>query len=99
MASTPRTANVCWPAASAAKAAGDLHSVNAAPSSEHSKVAPCSDEKPKLVCAVEVEPSAGPESIWVSGAVASIVQLLVAGDGSTLPTASIAWTLNECGPS
>src|SRR5688500_17970426 len=48
---------------------------------------------------VERMSGAGPAVMVVSGATRSIVQLWLAGDGSTLPAASTARTTNECGPS
>ncbi len=47
--SVARTRNSCAPAASPVYCLGELHAVNAAPSSEHSKLAPASSaENPKV---------------------------------------------------
>src|SRR3954452_24634727 len=61
----------------------------------HSNVAPeASEEKPNVASYSEVVPD-GPLSIWVSGAAGSapvIVQLRIAGVGSSLPARSRAVT-------
>src|SRR5262249_57798178 len=52
-------------------------------------------EKTRLALVLAVS-EAGPESTWVRGAVASTVQLKVAGVASALPASSIARTSNLC---
>ena len=67
------------------------------PSSSHSKAAPASLEKVKLALSEETVP-VGPESIVVSGAVVSTVQLYEAAL-LWLPAASLATTWKVCPPS
>ena len=72
------------------------------PSSEHVNVDASVAEKVK-VAEPDVTVPEGPESIVVSGGVVSAggtltVQVLVAGDASVLPAASVARTLNVCDP-
>ena len=43
--------------------------------------------------------ASGPDSIAVSGAIVSTVQVRVAGDPSVLPAASIARASKRCSPS
>jgi len=68
-------------------------------SSLHSNVDPDSLEENVNVAEVDAVVPEGPESIVVSGAVASIVQVRVAGLASVLPAASTALTENVCAPS
>ena len=68
-------------------------------SSLHSKVEGDSLDENVNVAELEVVVPDGPESIVVSGAVASIVQVRVAGLASVLPAASTALTENVCAPS
>ncbi len=69
------------------------------PSRRHSNVEPASeDENVNCGDAFVIVP-VGPESIVVFGAVASTVNVRVAGDASTLPAASVARTLNVYAPS
>src|ERR1044071_10462583 len=90
--SLARTANVCEPPARV-KACGEVHAVDAAAASLHSKVAVGSGERnSKVTLAPVIEPTAGPEVISVSGAVVSTVQVVVAGLASMLPAASMART-------
>ena len=78
--------------------AGELHGAKAAPSSEHSKLAPCSfAEKVKLALVLLVG-LAGPASNAVCGGVVSTVQVKTAGVGSTFPARSTARTANVCSP-
>ena len=78
---------------------GDAQLANVAPSSLHSKLEPLSDDaKEKLASRSFVRPW-GPEFSEVSGAVASMVNVRVAGDGSLLPAVSVARALNVCEPS
>ena len=97
-ASVARTSKVCSPSARALSACGLVHDANAPPSSLHSKVAPSFAEKAKDA-PVERVRTLGPESIVVSGAVASTENERVAGVPSTLPAASVAWTAKVCAPS
>jgi hypothetical protein len=78
---------------------GEEQLVKLPESSLHSKVAPGSSEDNTNVAELEAVVPLGPESIVVSGAVASIVHVRVAGLESTLPAASIALTVNVCAPS
>jgi hypothetical protein len=74
-----RTANRCLPAPSPLIRSGDVHFVNGASSTRHSKVPPASLEanaKSLLVSSV-VEPSVRPEAIVVWGAVPSTVKVRV----------------------
>ena len=94
-ASIARTAKVCWPGASV-YAAGEEQAAKAAPSSEHSKLEPPSEEaKAKLVDSALVVP--GPDEIVVSGGVLSTVTATGA-EVPTLPAASCACTVSVCGP-
>ena len=74
--------------------------VNVAPSTEHSNVEPASLELNSNVTesSLIVEPSAGPESIVVSGAVPSTVKVREAGVWSVCPPAT-ARTSNVWEPS
>ena len=63
------------------------------------EVALGSSEENSNVAELELVGSEGPESIVVSGAVVSMVQVLVAGVWSVLPTLSVARTENVCEPS
>jgi len=71
---------------------------NGAPSSEHSNVPDSFDEN-ENDADDDVDGLVGVESSVVSGAVASMSQLNVAGDGSVLPAGSVALTANVCEPS
>jgi hypothetical protein len=73
-ASRARTWNVCGPFARPLYVCGLVHAVNAAPSSEHSNVAPASLVKVKLA-ELEVLVAPGPVPIVVSGATVSTVQV------------------------
>src|SRR5918999_5646446 len=91
-----RTANVCSPSARLVYVTGEVQAAKAAPSSEHSKVAPAtSAEKPKV--AVLLSGSCGAESMVVSG-VARTVQVWVAGVASGLAAPSTARTAKVCSP-
>ena len=75
---------------------GEAHAANAAPSSEHSNVAPArSEENSNVAFALSVG-SSGASSIVVSGAVT--VHSWRAGDPSRLPASSIARTSKACSP-
>jgi hypothetical protein len=78
---------------------GDVHALQAPPSSWHSKVAPESGE---LKVSVALEPgdrTGGAESTVVLGACVSTVNERVAGEASVLPAASVARTDTLCAPS
>ena len=78
---------------------GDVQAANAALSSEHSKLEPCSlPEKLNVALVLRVVAGGAPEPIVVSGAAVSMVQLWVAGDWSVLPAASVARTRNTWSP-
>src|SRR3954454_10855996 len=92
--SMPRTAKEWVPSESGLVVKGDVQVVNEEPSTEHSKTAAGSSaEKPNVgVLSAVVEPSAGPESIVVSGAPRSTSKLRLAGVASVLPALSVART-------
>ena len=76
-----------------------MQAANAAPSSEHSNVEPCSlPEKLNVAFVLWVVAAGAPEPIVVFGAAVSMLQEWVAGDWSVLPAASVARTRNTCGP-
>ena len=80
-----------------------MQAANAAPSSEHWNVEPCSSaEKLNVALVLLVSAAGAPEPIEVCGAVVSggcwTVQLKLAGVASTLPSASIALTRKVCPP-
>ena len=80
---------------------GLAQAASAASSSLHWNVDPASEEV-KLndgSLSLVVEPGAGPAVIVVSGAVASTIQVRVAGEASGLPAPSIACTVKVCWPS
>ena len=92
-ASVARKETVCEPLARSANVFGLPQVVKAALSSLHSSllVSPAVPWKAKVADLVRiVEPAAGPESIVVSGAVVSTLNVRVAGVASMLPAASIA---------
>ena len=74
-ASIARTENVCSPSLRPDSARGEPHTVNAPPSSLHSKESVSSTGSPTKVNAADVvaivEPAAGPPVITVSGGVVS----------------------------
>jgi hypothetical protein len=98
-ASIARTAKVCGPSVNALVVKGDVHDLNAAPSTLHSNVEPVSlEEKPNCGVGLVVSPL-GPESMDVSGGPVSTVKDALAGVASVFPAASLARTWNVCGPS
>ena len=97
-ASVARTSKVWGPSVSAAVVCGELQAVSAAESTRHSNVALDSEENSNVGVESPVSPLA-PVSMVVSGGVVSIVQVWLAGVGSTLSAASMARTSNVCGPS
>src|ERR671923_278204 len=78
---------------------GEEHGSKLPESSWHSNVALGSSEEKVNVASVEVVVPEGPESIVVSGAAVSTVQVRVSGVWSVLPAASVARTENVCSPS
>ncbi len=91
-ASVARTRKVWSPCARPVSARGEVQVCQAPESSLHSNVAPVSSEaKPKLA-EVEAVGPLGPESIVVSGATVSTVQVRAASVASVLPAASVART-------
>jgi hypothetical protein len=78
---------------------GGVHAPNATPSSEQSKREPASPAVKAKAAVLEATVPVGPESIVVSGAAVSSVQVSSAGVGSALPAASIARARKLCGPS
>ena len=100
--SVARTLKVCAPSASVSVVKGVTHEAQSPSSTWHSKVASVGSEELKAkVISVDLVrlPSAGPESMVVSGAVASSVKLRVAGVRSSLPARSTARTWRFTGPS
>jgi hypothetical protein len=89
------TVNVCVPRRSLSYRTGEVHRLRGAPSREHSKDANSLAEKVNVADRDEIEPL-GPESIVVSGGVASTVQERVAGVWSAFPSPSAARTRNVC---
>jgi hypothetical protein len=84
---------------------GEVQAAQGPESSEHWYVEPLSLELKAKSAPVEVVVPEGPEPIVVSGGVVSAggvaacsVQLRVAGEGSVLPAASVAFTENEWEP-
>ena len=91
-ASVARTSTVCEPAARPTKSFGEAQgSHGPVPgSSWHSNVEPPSSAVKAKVALLALVGSVGPETMVVSGAVRSIVQVNDAGVGSVLPAASVA---------
>src|SRR5688500_15260330 len=94
-----RTWNVCSPNASPVYSPGEAHPEKATPSSEHSKVEPDSFAEKMKITLASVVVATGPESIVVSGGVASTIQVALAGVGSVFSDRSTARTLKTCPPS
>ena len=97
--SMARTWKVCDPPAKPVYFLGEVQLPKGAPSMEHSKVDPASEEEKLNVASGTVIVPEGPESIAVSGTVVSTVQFCAAGLASVLPTASMALTWKVCDPS
>ena len=103
--SMARTWKVCDPPAKPVYFLGEVQLPKGAPSMEHSKVDPASEEEKlnvALFCFVAPE---GPESMVVSGGMVSCggggtstVKVLEAELASTLPALSFALTSKVCGP-
>ncbi len=92
-ASVARTSKVWLPAPSAGEAVkGLMQAVQEPPSIRHSKVEPGSLELNVNVGVVSFDGCAGVESMLVTGAVRSIVQVSLAGVASVLPAGSVART-------
>jgi hypothetical protein len=98
-ASVARTRSSCAPSPRPVYSFGEAHDTNAAPSSEHSNVAPASLAARVRLAEVLVVLAAGPDGIVVCGAVESTVQLQVAGVASIEPDESTARTRSSCAPS
>ena len=77
---------------------GEVQGVKAAPSREHSNVAPGSEEKVNVTVSSLVS-AGGAECMVVWGAVVSTVQVLEAGVASVLPVTSVVLTWKVCDPS
>ena len=73
-----------------------MHAVYAAPSSEHARLAPASDEKSN-VAEVWLVVDGGADEIVVAGAAVSTVHECPA-TGPVLPAGSVARTVNACVP-
>ena len=86
------------PSGSGPSVRGDVHGANASVPRRHSNV-PGSDAVNVNCGVVTLIVPVGPDSIVVSGAAVSIVNIREAGVGSTLPAASVARTVNACVPS
>ena len=98
-ASVARIRISCWPTVRPVYSLGELHAVKAAPSSEHSNVAPASPAEKVNVALVLWVLAPGPSSIVVFGAAVSTIQVYVAGVGSVCEAPSTAWTRRVCCPS
>ena len=96
--SVARTSKVWEPSARASTVWGLEQEAKPPASSWHSKVEDSLAEKVKVASA-ELEGSAGPESMVVSGSVVSTVQVWEAGVASVLPAGSVAWTSKVWAPS
>jgi hypothetical protein len=77
---------------------GEVHGANAASSIRHSRRAPGPASNVNVGVASAVTP-VGPSPMLVAGAVVSIVNVRVTGDGSAFPAASTARTANVWSPS
>jgi Na+/proline symporter len=95
--SLARTWKVCEPSATAVYARGEVQAANAAPSSEHWKVAPASEVNEKLG-ALELLGFVGCAVIVTVGAVESIDHVYEAAV-PVFPAASVALTWKVCEPS
>ena len=96
--SLARTEKVCVPSASAEYDFGEAQLVHAPESSLHSNEPASVDENENDAVFAATVPL-GPPVIEVSGAVASMFQVHVAGVGSTAPNESRARALKVCSPS
>ena len=91
-ASVARTRRVCSPWASPVSVRGEVQACQAPESSLHSKLEPVSFDENPSVAEVDAVGPVGPESIVVSGATVSTVQVRAASLASALPAASRART-------
>ncbi len=98
-ASTARTSNTCGPSLSGVVVWGELHGSKNPPSTRHSNLASGSLDENENVGLLSAVTPLGPPVIVVSGAVVSTVNVLLAGEGSTMPCALTARTSNVCSPS
>src|ERR687895_349980 len=97
--SIARTRSWCTPTAKSMSCNGEMHALNAAPSSEQRKVAPSSLEENTKLALVNCVIVGGVALMVVSGDVVStIVQTQAAGVGSMLPETSTVRTSNVCRP-
>jgi hypothetical protein len=98
--SVARTKNACVPLVRFVKSWRPAleHGASAAASSAHAKLADASDVNVKLA-AVPVKPVSAPLVITVAGPVVSTTQVLLAGVGSTMPSALVARTRKLWAPS
>src|ERR671934_2817108 len=88
-ASVARTSNVWLPSASAAVVCGLEHGAQLPASTRHSNVEPLSLELNPNVGVASLSSAGGCESMLVSGAVRSTVQVKLAGDASVLPAGAV----------
>jgi hypothetical protein len=93
------TSNVCVPSDRASRLTGVVQGASTPASSRHWKVEPASLAENVNAAEEAFVSAVGPESIVVSGAVASIVHVWAAGVGSLLPAGSVARTWTVCVPS
>src|SRR5581483_5307400 len=98
-ASVARTKIVCEPSFSCAVVCGEPQAANDPESTRHSKLDPDSEEENAKVGVASLVVPAGPESIVVSGAVVSTVNVRESGVESVLPAWSVARTKIVCEPS
>src|SRR5436189_743 len=89
-ASSARTSNVCGPSGSGGVEVGEKQGADAAPSTEHVKVADASGEVKRNAPAGVFVGDAGLDVMATVGAVASMVHVYVAGVASEFPAASTA---------
>jgi hypothetical protein len=98
-ASTALTEKVWEPSARPVSAFGEVHVANVPASSLHWKVDPASLDVNEKLGPCSADGFVGCDVIVVSGGPVSTIQVNVAGVGSALPAASVAFTENVCGPS
>src|ERR1043166_1926646 len=97
--SVARTVKLWAPSARLAVVNSEVHAANAPPSTSQANAAVASPELNPNVPVAVFDSAAGLEVIITDGGVASTVQLLVAGVGSTRPEVSRARTAKLCAPS
>lgn len=100
-AARARTCSACGPLGSGPTSCGEVHAVNPASSSAHSKVtAPTSAGLANVnVCGPAATVAVGPSRITVSGRLVSTTHVYSTGLGSGLPAGSTAYTSSVWGPS